>query len=56
VYLRQSSYSQDTRPLMKEACEGVFGGAGGLVDALVAHVPPAKKATARKVQQDYTGE
>lgn len=55
VHLRQSLYSQDTRPLLKAACSAVFGTAAGLVDAVVAHVPSAKKATAKKVQQDFTG-
>jgi hypothetical protein len=45
----------DTQPLLKEACSAVFGNASGLVDMLVQHVPSSKKATAKKVQQDFTG-
>ncbi|KAL6759260.1 elongation factor EF-Tu-like protein [Haematococcus lacustris] len=55
VYLRQSAYSQDTKPLLKEACSAVFGTASGLVDMLVQGVPSSKKATAKKVAQDFTG-
>lgn len=56
VHLKQSSYSQDTKPLLKEACSATFGNASGLVDACVRHVPSSKKATAKKVQQDFTGK
>jgi hypothetical protein len=45
----------DTQPLLKEACSAVFGSAAGLVDMLVQHVPSSKRATAKKVQQDFTG-
>lgn len=40
---------QDVKPLLKDVCRQVFGGAGGLVDMIVAHVPSAKRATAEKV-------
>ncbi len=33
----------------------VFGGASGMVDMLVKHVPSAKKATAEKVTRHYSG-
>lgn len=55
VHLKPSTYSMDTQPLLKEACSSVFGTASGLVDMLVAHIPSSKKATAKKVQQDFTG-
>mmetsp|Transcript_826 Transcript_826/g.1239 ORF Transcript_826/g.1239 Transcript_826/m.1239 type:complete len:995 (+) Transcript_826:135-3119(+) len=55
VHLKASAYTQDTKPLLKEACSAVFGNASGLVDMLVRHVPSSKKATTRKVQQDFTG-
>mmetsp|Transcript_22656 Transcript_22656/g.57692 ORF Transcript_22656/g.57692 Transcript_22656/m.57692 type:complete len:994 (-) Transcript_22656:539-3520(-) len=55
VYLRNASYAMDTKPLLKEACGAVFGNAAGLVDAVVAHVPSSKRATARKVLNDFTG-
>jgi hypothetical protein len=40
---------QDVKPLLKDVCRKVFGGAGGLVDMVVRHVPSAKRATAEKV-------
>mmetsp|Transcript_32249 Transcript_32249/g.84013 ORF Transcript_32249/g.84013 Transcript_32249/m.84013 type:complete len:1110 (+) Transcript_32249:169-3498(+) len=55
VYLKSSSYSMDTKPLLKEACSQVFGGSAGLVDMLVENIPSSKKATSKKVQQDFTG-
>ncbi|GAX78591.1 hypothetical protein CEUSTIGMA_g6030.t1 [Chlamydomonas eustigma] len=55
VYLKPSTYSMDTKPLLKEACSHVFGSAAGMVDMLVEHVPSSRKATVKKVQQDYTG-
>lgn len=55
VRLRNAVYSWDTKPLLKEACSAVFGGAAGLVDAVVQHVPSSKKATAKKVLNDFTG-
>lgn len=55
VYLKPSTYSMDTKPLLKEACSHVFGSSTGLVDMLVEHVPSSRRATAAKVQRDYTG-
>ena len=51
------SINKSMRPFaIQEACSAVFGSAAGLVDMLVQHVPSSKKATAKKVQQDFTGE
>lgn len=55
VFLKPSTYSMDTKPLLKEACSHVFGSASGIVDMLVEHIPSSRKATAKKVQLDYTG-
>lgn len=55
VRLRSGAYSQDVKPLLKEACSAVFGSAAGLVDMLVQHVPSSKKATAAKVKATFTG-
>mmetsp|Transcript_18570 Transcript_18570/g.39863 ORF Transcript_18570/g.39863 Transcript_18570/m.39863 type:complete len:988 (-) Transcript_18570:519-3482(-) len=55
VYLKPSTYSMDTKPLLREACSNVFGSATGLVDMLVEHVPSSKRATSSKVKQDFTG-
>ncbi len=49
VYLKPSTYSMDTKPLLKEACTHVFGSSSGLVDMLVEHVPSSRRATAGKV-------
>lgn len=56
VYLKSSSYGMDTKPLLKEACSGLFGAAQGVVDMLVQHIPSSKRATASKVARDYSGE
>ncbi len=50
VYLKPSTYSMDTKPLLKEACSHVFGSSSGLVDMLVEHVPSSRRATATKVR------
>ncbi|GBF96527.1 116 kDa U5 small nuclear ribonucleoprotein component-like, partial [Raphidocelis subcapitata] len=55
VALKPSQYNQDVKPLLKDVCRAVFGGASGLVDLLVAHVPSAKRATAEKVTRHYSG-
>lgn len=55
VYLRTAVYGLDTRPLLKEAASKVFGSAAGMVDMLVKHIPSARRATATKVNTDYTG-
>lgn len=55
VYLKSSSYGQDVKPLLKEVCSAVFGAAAGVVDMLVRHVPSSRRATQKKVAQDYTG-
>ncbi|MEW5298101.1 MAG: hypothetical protein WDW36_001258 [Sanguina aurantia] len=55
VYLKSSSYGMDTKPLLKEACSGLFGAAQGVVDMLVQHIPSSKRATASKVARDYSG-
>ncbi|KAI8471075.1 MAG: elongation factor EF-Tu-like protein [Monoraphidium minutum] len=55
VALRPSQYNQDVKPLLKDVCRKVFGGAAGLVDMLVAHVPSAKRGTAEKVTRHYSG-
>jgi hypothetical protein len=47
--LRPAAYSQDVKPLLKDACRAVFGAAGGLADMLARHVPSARRATAGKV-------
>ena len=42
---------QDVKPLLKEACEAVFGDAAGLVDMMVRHFPSSKAGSAMKVGQ-----
>ena len=49
VYLRPSAYRQDVKPLLKDACSGIFGSASGLTDMMVAHFPSARAASAAKV-------
>ena len=41
---------QDMKPLLKEACEAVFGDAAGLVDMMVRHFPSSKAGSATKVR------
>lgn len=55
VFLKTSTYSADTRPLLKQVCGAVLGSCSGLVDMLVASVPSSKKATAAKVERHYSG-
>ena len=49
VYLKSSTFSADVKPLLKEVCSRVFGGASGLVDLMTAHFPSSRDATAHKV-------
>ena len=49
VYLKPSSFGQDVKPLLKEACSAIFGSATGLVDLMVQHFPSSKDGSARKV-------
>ncbi|GLC44572.1 hypothetical protein PLESTB_001320500 [Pleodorina starrii] len=55
VFLRTATYSLDTKPLLKQVCASVLGNCSGVVDMLVAHVPPSRKATADKVTAHYSG-
>eukprot|EP00201_Polytomella_parva_P023615 CAMPEP_0175046266 /NCGR_PEP_ID=MMETSP0052_2-20121109/4931_1 /TAXON_ID=51329 ORGANISM="Polytomella parva, Strain SAG 63-3" /NCGR_SAMPLE_ID=MMETSP0052_2 /ASSEMBLY_ACC=CAM_ASM_000194 /LENGTH=1056 /DNA_ID=CAMNT_0016309985 /DNA_START=63 /DNA_END=3230 /DNA_ORIENTATION=+ len=55
VHLRHGALGLDTKPLLKETCTTVFGGAAGVVDMLVRHVPSSRAATADKVRRHYTG-
>lgn len=41
---------QDMKPLLKEACEAVFGNAAGLVDMMVRHFPSSKAGSAMKAR------
>lgn len=49
VHLKPSSYGQDVKPLLKEACSAIFGTATGLVDMMIQHFPSSKEASTRKV-------
>lgn len=49
VYLKPSSYGQDVKPLLKEACKAIFGNASGLVDMMIQHFPSSKEGTSKKV-------
>ena len=50
VYLKPSSYRQDVKPLLKDACSSIFGSATGLTDMMVRHFPSARAASAAKVR------
>ena len=55
VYLKPSSYRQDVKPLLKDACAGIFGSATGLTDMMVRHFPSARAASAAKVRPAASG-
>lgn len=54
VYLKPSSYGQDVKPLLKEACTAIFGTASGLTDMMVQHFPSSKDGNAKKVSPQQT--
>ena len=54
VYLKPSSYRQDVKPLLKDACSSIFGSATGLTDMMVRHFPSARAASASKVRMRLT--
>ncbi|CAI6012713.1 unnamed protein product [Closterium sp. NIES-65] len=56
VSLRPSTYKMNVKPLLKAAIGAVLGGgAGGLADMIIRHLPSAKAAAPVKVQTTYTG-
>ncbi|CAI5507049.1 unnamed protein product [Closterium sp. Naga37s-1] len=56
VSLRPSTYKMNVTPLLKAAIQAVLGGgAGGLADMIIRHLPSAKAAAPVKVQTTYTG-
>ena len=48
--LKPAAFKQDVKPLLKEACSAIFGGAAGLVDMMVAHLPSSKAGSALKAR------
>ena len=55
IHLKPSQYKTDAKDLLKLVCEQFFGGAEGLVDMLVEHVPSPAEGAAKKVDRYYTG-
>ena len=51
VFLKNAVFSADVKPLLKEVCARVFGGASGLVDMMVSHFPSSRDGTPRKVRK-----
>lgn len=55
VTLTNAAYKSNVRPLLRLACSSVFGSATGFTDMLVNHIPSAKDAALRKIENIYTG-
>ncbi|KAJ0988197.1 hypothetical protein J5N97_006553 [Dioscorea zingiberensis] len=55
VTLPNAAYKWNVRPLLRLACNSVFGSATGFTDMLVRHIPSARDAARRKVEHIYTG-
>jgi len=55
VHVKPSTFSLDVKPLLKEVCCAIFGGAGGIVTMLCKFVPTSLEGTRRKALNHYTG-
>lgn len=55
VRLPRGAYELNARPLMREVMRAFFGGAAGLVSAIVQHLPSPADAAAAHVRLHYTG-
>ena len=55
IQLKPSQYKTDAKDLLKMVCEQFFGGAEGLVDMMVEHIPSALEGAKKKLDRYYTG-
>lgn len=55
ISLKPSQYKTDAKQLLKTVCEQFFGGAEGLVDMVVEHVPSPAEGAQTKLDRYYTG-
>ncbi|EAR95586.1 elongation factor G domain protein (macronuclear) [Tetrahymena thermophila SB210] len=55
VYLKNSDYKLDIKPLLKLVFSTFFGNTGALVSMVAQHIPSAKQGTRLKVEQNYVG-
>lgn len=55
IHLKPSQYKTDAKDLLKTVCEQFFGGAEGLVDMIVDHIPSPAEGAKKKLQRYYTG-
>lgn len=55
IQLKPSQYKTDAKVLLKVVCEQFFGGAEGLVDMLIEHVPSPLDGAKKKLDRYYTG-
>lgn len=55
IHLKPSQYKTDAKDLLKRVCEQFFGGAEGLVDMVVDHIPSPAEGAKKKLQRYYTG-
>ena len=55
IHLKPSQYRTDAKDLLKRVCEQFFGGAEGLVDMVVNHIPSPAEGAKKKLQRYYTG-
>ncbi|CAF9937548.1 MAG: hypothetical protein HETSPECPRED_000577 [Heterodermia speciosa] len=55
VHLKPSQYKTDAKVLLKSVCEQFFGGAEGIVDMVIEHVPSPLEGAKKKLDRYYTG-
>ena len=55
VYLKNSDYKIDTKPLLKLVLKKYYGNCSSAIDCVVEYVPNAKVGTQKKVEMYYQG-
>lgn len=55
IVLKPSQYKTDAKQLLQVVCEQFFGGAEGLVDMVVEHIPSPSEGAQKKLDRYYTG-
>ena len=55
IHLKPSQYKTDAKVLLKSVCEQFFGGAEGIVDMVIEHVPSPLEGAKKKLDRYYTG-
>ena len=55
IHLKPSQYKTDAKVLLKSVCEQFFGGAEGMVDMVIGHIPSPLEGAKKKLDRYYTG-